>query len=356
MSRVFVEAFFPAIIAEKFRAIYLSSIQHQYISEKNSFLSILFANDDSSEITATIPIYGSIVDLYSEEIRLPKFISVRNPVLCICALIGALLGIYVSLMNDTFGLIRLPYCVPRHEVFYWSISFLFFGLMNVAAIPLHCLLPMNNYTTDDFVSKRIPLPQQYPYLWIMDTFCTGVFSSSLIVAFYTSRTMTVDIVMPPTLWNRYRYVIAISLCGCIATSRFLIYQSTIELELWYLLPTLWAAFLFARELIHKKSHHALLNRTRVLWYYYFVALVLLFSGILVDPLSHRWSMILYDQHQEHKSVDLSWWWDCTRLPAIAFGACDLVFIGLHHHLRVAIKSAAHCMATGNGEKHKQHDY
>jgi hypothetical protein len=255
--------------------------------------------------------------------------TIRNPVLCLSAIFGALFGLYVGFLDDYFGLMKLFHRDPRRNQMwplpFWSMAFLFFGFMNIAAIPLHCFLPMKHDTSDGIIFHRVPLPQQYPLLWMMDTFCTGVFSASLIAALYTSGTMT----------NGYQYMILIFLCGCTATCRFLIFDSSIELELWYILPVSLAAFLFARELMKSQSHHALLNQNRTLLYYYIVALVWLFSGIFVDPISCRWMTHIYNTQHQSNLIKLSWWWDITRLPAIAFGACDLVFIGLYHHLRLS---------------------
>ena len=346
MSRVFIESFFPTIIT-KLRSICDSLLDFKYIN-KNSYniLSILLHNDDMtdgmdfcrSEITVTMSLHHSLDDNYFDELHTPTKISIRNPALCLFAIFGAIFGIYTSLLDDNLGLHLLLRRPQRNltPVLYWSMAFLFFGFMNMAAIPLHCLLPMKSNTLDDITFHRIPLAKQYPYLWMMDTFCTGVFSTSLIAALYTSRTIINNYVtITSTVWNRCdQYLIFMFVCGCTATSRYLIYDSSIELELWYILPVLLAAASFAFELFRRMSHHLLLSQNRILFYYYLVALFWLFTGIFLDPLSCRWIVQMHNHKHQSNQIDLSWWWDFTRLPAIAFGACDLVFIGLYHHLRM----------------------
>jgi hypothetical protein len=276
-----------------------------------------------SEVTINNPSVGILSTTYT--------ISIRNPALCIFAIIGTLLGLYVALIDNTFGVLQCKspsiHKNNNHNI-YWSISFLFFGLMNIAAIPLHCILPVNHQLNS--------LPQQYPYLWIMDTFCTGVFSSSLLVAaLSTKKTTTIT----TTTYIDYWYFILILCIGCIATFRFLLYDSSIELELWYTIPLLCAALLFTKQFIHPNQNLSLFTnassrqqQSTLLVYFYIIALTWLIVGLVIDPMACRYSM--QHQHQQlHITLSVSWWWDVTRLPAIAFGACDLAFIGLYHHLQ-----------------------
>ena len=343
MSRIFIESFFPATIS-KLHTTFDSFLHNKHI-DINSYniISILFPNNDMtngiescrSEISVAISIQHSLDDNYYDDLHaVPTIITIRNPVLCFFAIFGAIFGLHISLLDDNLGLLLLSRNPRRNQthILYWSLAFLFFGFMNIAAIPLHCVVPMKNDTLDGIMYHRIPLPQQYPFFWMMDTCCTGIFSTLLIAALHTSRTVTNDEVS--TIWQRYSYIIFIFLCGCTATCRFLIYDSSIELELWYILPVLLAALLFAYELISSKSHHLLLNQSRMLLYYYLIALVLLFCGIIVDPSSCRWNIQMHNHQQQNNKILLPWWWDFTRLPAIAFGACDLVFVGLYYHLKL----------------------
>jgi uncharacterized BrkB/YihY/UPF0761 family membrane protein len=295
----------------------------------------------------------------------PTIITIRNPALCLFAILGAMFGLFVSLLDNQLRL-WLLWRRPQqrnqthHQRLYWSMAYLFFGLMNVAAIPLHCILPMKHEAFDDDIQQdhRIPLPHQYPTWWMMDTGCTGIFSTLLIVALYTSRSSSSygnggddDGIRSSNTWNQYQYVLCILLFACTAAYRFLIHDSSIELELWYSLPVLSAALSFAHELMHHHQHHSLLKKSRALSYYYVIAIALLFGGILIDASSCRWIEQTLNHHPRSKNIRLSWWWDLTRLPAIAFGACDLVFLGLYHHLHTCFSSSI-SSADGKSKKEK----
>lgn len=363
MSRVFIESFFPAIVT-KLRTMHEALLHYKYIDNiRYNLFSVLCPSEDAtltvnmklchSEISVTMSMHHSLDDNYYDELHVPtSTITIRNPVLFLFAIFGAIFGLYISLLHETFGLLvvlQRPQRNRTRQVLCWSMTFLFFGLMNVAAIPLHCLFPMKNDTSDGIVFHRIPLPQQYPLLWMMDTFCTGVFSTLLIAALHNSCTVTNDdFVTPSSLWSRCQYMVFIVSCGCTAACRFLINDSSIELELWYIVPVLLAAILFAREMISSQSHHLLLNQHRILLYYYRVALVWVFCGIFVDPLSCRWMIQLYNSQHQSSPVNLPWWWDFTRLPAIAFGACDLVFVGLYHHLMRCVAGTSTTSSIAKG--------
>jgi hypothetical protein len=305
MSRAFVESFFPSLT---------SQLQSPTNRIRPIYELVLPADvlQSCPEVLVRLDFHGLVI---------------RNPVLLIGSIFGAVFGLYVGLFDTSIGFI--PLNVPKKPLgfspptssFWLSVSFLFFGLMNLAAIPLHSFLPV--VSPEGVPLKRIPLPQQYPFLWIMDAYCTGVFSSSLILASFNSCRNR----FPSTNVIHHRGLLLSILLGvgCLPIARFLLYGSTVELELWYFIPVACCAAFYAFDLFvtpHLWANSSQVLRKHPLDYIYAVVLWLLITGLFLDAPLSRWSM------QKHILSSVPWFWDAGRLPAIAFVACDMAFIGL----------------------------
>jgi hypothetical protein len=206
--------------------------------------------------------------------------------------------------------------------------------MNLAAVPLHSLVPV-------VISNQrlVSLPQHYPLLWAMDTYCTGVFSLALIMAFHrdnhTQYNLNQSISVVSDKWRLF----VILLTGVVAIARLLLYGSSIELELWYLIPL---AMSILYVISARKLPLFLLHRLSAPLYV--LASLCLIGGVVLDAPLCRWSV--HYQLRRSGNVQLPWFWDLCRLPAIAFGVCDIVFLGLYQHLQNRMR-----MAT-NGKSHK----
>jgi hypothetical protein len=303
MSRAFVESFFPALTSQ------LSSPTNR-IRPIYEFL---------------LPV--DVMQLCPEVTVRMDFLVLRNPVLLLGALFGAVFGLYVSLFHEAFGFIPLSVTnksVGRPQsvsLFWMSVSFLFFGLMNVAAIPLHSFLPVFN--PEGFHFKRTPLPQQYPFLWIMDAYCTGVFSSALTMFAYGNRPHQ----SPAFDVDRHRGLLLplLLLLGCLPIAKFLVHGSTVELELWYLLPVAFCATYYSFDLFQVPRLRPVSSptlRRRSLVSVCIAVFLLLLVGLFLDAPLCRWST------QQQNIPSIPWFGDAGRLPAVAFVACDLAFIGL----------------------------
>lgn len=124
---------------------------------------------------------------------------IRNPILGVHAFCGVIVGIYGAFL------------LSNHSAL-WSIAFGSFAIMNIAAIPLHCLHSSTIH------------PEEAPLWWALDTYFTGASSTAICLAvssFSVRDWMLVNVIVG---W--------VSLFLFVQSSRF-----TFPLELWYALPT-----------------------------------------------------------------------------------------------------------------------
>lgn len=268
MSRGFVASFFPAV-------------------------SQLLLTHGSGLYTTLFPLHA-LENCPEVVLRVPGDYAIRNPVLLLWAAAGAGLGLHQGAV-----LWNQP---QRRRRQIWAAAFLAFGLMNVAAIPLHSLLP---------VAPPVLLPQQYPLLWILDTFFTGCSSAALVAAcrqeYARRRGEALRDALPEWLaWN----VIG----GMSAILSFVGWNATLPLELWYLLPLLMAAAALLPLLIRDcvDPHRSGLPLAICV-----TAGALVVGGLAVDARLCQSQQVLLDG---------------LRAPAVAFGACDLAFYGLRRWL------------------------
>jgi hypothetical protein len=270
MSRVFVESFFPATV----------------------------------QILQSHPVTSDIHErFFPDQIRelCPEIVirEIRNPVLCLQAVTGAMLGLYGA------------YRTHKNERL-WSIAFIFFGLMNVVAAPLHCFLPVHDDST---------LPQQYPILWVLDNLFTGVSSTAIISAclreFKDRSSWT--FALSSSLISEW--LVCNSTLGGASVAAFLIFDWKLPLELWYLLPTVWAGAAVAPLLVMDAREGQISGNAWRSLVLCGVAAALVLCGLVLDaPFCRIFS---------HSSFAL----DTFTAPTLVFAACNLAFGGLLHRLQ-----------------------
>ena len=152
--------------------------------------------------------------------------TVRNPVLGVGAVVGMLIG-----GGGAWRLQRL--CAHPSNGLQWrpfQLSFLFFGMMNAVALPLHCILPK---TTDTST-----MPHQYPVWWALDCLFTGWSAMALTggcFEFYRYY------FLKATRWHHLAYfntwwMGTAVLSSTIAVNRFVWHHDSYGLELFYLIP------------------------------------------------------------------------------------------------------------------------
>ena len=319
MSRAFIESFFPSLIAQ-----IRSSNQIRPIYE---FLLPQDVMQSCPEVVLRVRMDPGIASIWNDALPL----EIRNPVLLMTSVIGASFGLYVGLFHNRCGFMALLF--PRKaecliaESFWWSISFLFFGGMNLAAIPLHSFVLVYKN------QQRLLLPQQYPFLWIMDNYCTGVFSLALTLWLYDCRSNQVS----SNGRRNWTCLLILLLIGCVPITRFLLSGSTLELELWYLIPVGLCASYFAFDLFFALPRmNASFPRYPVVHSMIYVAmLLLLVGGLFLDAPLCRWST-RHLSLAEQNAPSIPWFWDAVRLPTIAFVACDAAFFGLYLQQRESL--------------------
>jgi hypothetical protein len=164
--------------------------------------------------------------------------NIRQPALLLAAMWGITIGMA--------GFWQL-----RSTKFLWSLALLTFGFMNVSAVFVHCLWP----------APSTDYPTDYPFLWVVDTYMTGVSGSCLLMASLqdlherwiteasssTARPVKVasgSLVAPGTIFQITMFLIQLIGLGCIAwfvldpiPSRA---AASHPLELWYLVPPILA--------------------------------------------------------------------------------------------------------------------
>lgn len=267
MSRRFVRSFFPAAAHQL----------ESYPLSKFLFSELLFP-----EVTGVV----------CPEVQLWGYL--RNPVLLFHAIMGGAIGFYCATkLLKIHGL--------------WSAGFLFYGFMNMAAIPLHCFLP------------AVPRsPEHYPLLWIADTFWTGSSSSAVVcavVAMYKADQRKQSS-------HRRRLVrLCVALIGLISAGIFLQDgNSTLPLELWYLLPTGVAATTVWFCLLHRMTQQqgADKDATQQALLLCSSAAALAVLGILLDSFfCHQFGQIFLD---------------AMMAPTVVFMSCNIAFLALFQYL------------------------
>eukprot|EP00980_Cylindrotheca_fusiformis_P001876 scaffold429_cov114-Cylindrotheca_fusiformis.AAC.3 len=154
MSKQMITTFFPAVN---------EALNSNRIPLGSFFLNDLLFPDATAEACPEITL--SVSTQHHDSI-------IRQPVLCLCAVGGAMVGLV--------GAYKLALLKSPSLTKLWVVSFFSFGVMNLSAIWLHCLLPAPSQYDKD--SPLISYPEAYPMLWMIDTYTTGVAATALLVA------------------------------------------------------------------------------------------------------------------------------------------------------------------------------
>ena len=265
MSRLFVESFFPAT-----RTVLL--VEKRLGTTAARIYEFVFPAAGASQCP--------------EVVLFPTALNngggIRNPVLGVHAAFGLVLGAVggVALLERRQHL-RQQSSYDDHDATTtssttttaWSMALICFGLMNAAALPLHCLVMMMMATAEESSFTESPqtttttMPEAYPLLWWLDTYFTGASAVAIVTAARREITMlrwsneettadqsaaavseedfgdypgsSISVLQEWMLWN---------VPGVACLMVFLLFSRTLPLELWYLLPTVLAFWMVARML------------------------------------------------------------------------------------------------------------
>lgn len=241
MSQAFVESFFPATI-EIIK-------NHTYA---HNVYDALFPEDVAALCTEVV-VFGSL----------------RNPTLSIHALIGMIIGLH--------GCFNLR-ASSRKSSMVWNMAFGFFALMNMAAIPLHCLEQDHNN----------------PLLWMVDCYATGASSLAILIGLW-DQTFQMW-----ALWNSL---------GLFSLSMYV--HDSLYLEQWYALPTVLAGIATGIRLLYKRDVSSIAIGG--------IGVSLVVGGLLGDAF---WCRRLGSAYL-----------DVLTAPSLAFAGCNVGFVALWNHLQ-----------------------
>jgi hypothetical protein len=269
MSQQFIRSFFPSLASH-----FPRSIGRLFPAD----VAILCPE---ATLTVSVPIIMDAVN------------SVRNPVLAVHAIVGIFIGIVGSRSYSMY------------EGGLWSMAFFCFGGMNVAAFPLHCILP-----------TPYDAPSQYPLLWAFDCFFTGSSAMALVGAslcLYKNdrRFRKLNALFnKPTIrswirWNRIGFA-AIGLFFFLPDT---ILMRTLPLELWYLVPCILAGFVLLLLLLlgSKKPKRGALTML-------LLGGVCVVAGPVLDAPLCRWTRGALG--------------DALTVSTLTFAGSDLAFVGI----------------------------
>jgi uncharacterized membrane protein len=166
MSKSMIQTFFPANYQ------YVTTNESSpFFSVGNYLLNEIIFPDDVATMCPEV-----VINIYSYRIR--------QPILAMNALFGLIIGFKCGYDLWTLSSRKKmqQQLQSSSSLLLWSIAYITFGIMNLSAIPLHCLLdaPTSTY------------PDQNPILWSIDTYMTGTSSICLLMAsveeiFHTQR-------------------------------------------------------------------------------------------------------------------------------------------------------------------------
>ena len=320
MSRNFVESFFPSVTAMTTR---------------------LFPNLVERVLPAEVALRCPEVTIEFWGIR-----TIRNPILAVGAAVGVVIGaVGMATIQASESLNEVEHETQpqqkkglrqkrKHtqQQLYFQMAFASFGCMNVVAIPLHVIIPINQPTLTNINSL----------LWAMDCLMTGWSSLGLVMGCWALRhhlrkiESTHEISCRHLQMQPYASFIGLVCAGwpIVAIVRFLWYEETLGLELFYLIPTIAAGcilfpllVLSGQTMLGKKVETMNANnRTHITGCLTTIiggACVLL--GLVLDATAC---------HHFHKK-----WGDSFMLATTTFWGCDVAFFGVWLWLQSIAKDA-----------------
>jgi hypothetical protein len=282
---------------------------------------------------------------------------VRNPVLAVAAIIGMAIG---------FGGARRYYHGHDYDTstgILWSLAYVCFGLMNVVALPLHCLVESSGDRSA--ATDNVSSPLQHPWLWVLDCFLTGASSLAIILAslsvyyqhqqrifptkWVNSSTSTSALLQlfkfEPTMysWIRWNSIGVASIacflfCSSSANDQsphesqqqqqqqqeiIIAMMKTLPLELWYLVPTAIAGHVLLPLLFLLTSASSDDHKDRSGAYCCIVGAAFVVLGLELDATLCRWT--------QGALV-----WDGLMASTLTFWGCDIAFYGMGLWLDTAL--------------------
>jgi hypothetical protein len=160
MSKSMIQTFFSANYQ------YVTTNESPLFSIGNYLLNEIIFPDDVATMCPEV-----VINIYSYKIR--------QPILAMNALFGLIIGFkcgydlwILSSRKKMQQQLQSTSSSSSSSFVLWSLAYITFGIMNLSAIPLHCLLdaPTSTY------------PDQNPILWSIDTYMTGTSSICLLMA------------------------------------------------------------------------------------------------------------------------------------------------------------------------------
>jgi hypothetical protein len=234
-----------------------------------------------------------------------KSIPVRQPVLAVSATWGLVIGLYCGTRllrnmadrNGNHPVVLAATRTTRPSSWWWAMAFLCFGMMNLSALPLHCLLP----------APQVDYPTERPMWWSMDTYMTGASSVCLLVA-SSSEPSTKKTAVQRMGW--FLHILGLACVGWFWST-----GTSLGLERWYLYPPLLAGGPVC-HCLYRRCHTSR-GRTRFTHGH-----VLFLVGVLVAMLS-----ICLDRPSCHLLGTT--FADTFTASNGVFFACDLCFLGIY---------------------------
>ncbi|KAG7368262.1 hypothetical protein IV203_031005 [Nitzschia inconspicua] len=325
MSRLMVQAFFP---------VNLAAAESYWLGDflLNEVLFPPYIADLCPEVLVVVGVNG---------------VAIRQPALAASATFGALVGLKggydlwkitkncnektVEAPSKTKSRLQIRVTPSSHS---WHLAFVAFGLMNVSALPLHCLLP----------APKTSYPNENPIWWSIDTYMTGASSICLwmaaleeslpfLLVLLSKQHLEENIQFSCRRLGQVFHVIGI---GCLilfwAAPTTWQELAPFGLEDWYLFPPLLAetsvlVFLYEQKRVSQKCGgylgHILFGMG---------SLIALGSVMMDRPLCHRLGTMFLDTFTASNGM---------------FLACDLCFLGLYS---VLSNTAKQCNAETAAKK------
>jgi hypothetical protein len=292
MSKVFFDNFFPAVSTRLQSSLYTEWLYQWSLPDETAAL----CPDEPILITSTA--------------LLGTNLNIHHPILCCHAIAGVLIGVYGAqriLQGDNHDITNQKTAKNFHRHL-WAVAFAAFAAMNMVAIPLHSCRPESIVSIPSPSSGPatilLPTSTIRPWLWALDTYCTGASSTAICLTTFSETFSMKD----------WLLVNVIGIMG-MYTYLQLGYKYTLPLELWYLVPTVLAAQMTLLWLQLLDTVAARRTAVRL------VAIGgTMVAGILLDP----WFCSFLPHYLR--------FWDLFTGPANVFLGCNLAFVTLLSYL------------------------
>ena len=343
-TKEFIQSFFPEV---------------SRILEPFSLTQLLFPDGLSCKEVQwkfeILPLIQPVAKEAAVSLNITTIIVIRNPMLGIAALHGIWIGMRTFLRNRQHRTSNLQEPTTTTWSFYFSQSFLYFALMNMTALILHCFFKsrhprLNFYSTQG--SPYLFFDAFTTLLWILDCIFTGYSAQNLVwgmaeyyYCFHNFKLDNSSMLRHPSV--RFLFSsLKLQHHGTSATQSlspnsvlfllavfsilvFVLFDYTLWVELFYLLPMLNAAIHVFWVLVYRddtplSNHHPLLrlppssssnNNTNhcMALFLFLLGGIVAMNGILLDAVLCQWGMRLED---------------LLSAPTLMFVGCNLAFLGI----------------------------